>query len=126
MILYSWNLRSLDTFKQRVDVLQIFGTSKLWYVCQVLPLPIIFGKKFEALIRSFIWTGKLEKLALDEVKNTREEGGLNIVCIRSKADALFLRQTCRLLASPHFSFWQVLISMHSSISNIGLECILKM
>ena len=101
--LYSWNLRSLDTFKQRVDVLQIFGTSKLWYVCQVLPLPLMFGKKIEALIRSFIWTGKLEKLALDEIKNTREEGGLNVVCVKSKADALFLRQTCRLLASPQFN-----------------------
>ena len=89
--LYSWNLRSLDTFQQRVDVLQIFGTSKLWYVCQVLPLPFKFGKKFEALVRSFIWTGKLEKLALDEIKNSREEGGLNVVCITSKADALFLR-----------------------------------
>ena len=73
-----------------MDVLQIFGTSKLWYVCQVLPLPVMFVKKFEALIRSFIWTGKLEKLALDEIKNTREEGGLNVVCVKSKADALFL------------------------------------
>ena len=48
--LYSWNLRSLDTFQQRIDVLQIFGTSKLWYVCQVLPLPVMFGKKFEAAL----------------------------------------------------------------------------
>ena len=101
--LFSWNLRSLETFKQRIDVLQIFGTSKLWYVCQVLPLPIKFADKFEALIRKFIWTGKLEKLTLDEIKNSREEGGLNVVCIRSKADALFLRQTCRLLASPQFN-----------------------
>ena len=45
--LYSWNLRSLDTFQQRVDVLQIFGTSKLWYLCQVLPLPPAFAAKLE-------------------------------------------------------------------------------
>ena len=104
--LFSWNLRSLDTFKQRVDVVQIFATSKLWYVCQALPLPAKFAKKFEALIRSFIWTGKLEKLALDEIKNNREEGGLGVVCIRSKADALFLRQTCRLIASPQYNSFQ--------------------
>ena len=101
--LFSWNLRSLETFKQRIDVLQIFGTSKLWYVCQVLPLPVKFADKFEALIRKFIWTGKLEKLAFDEIKNSLEEGGLTVVCIRSKADALFLRRTCRLRASPQFN-----------------------
>ena len=83
--------------------MQIFGTSNLWYICQVLPLPAKFAKKFESLLRSFIWRGKLEKLALDEIKNTREKGGINVVCIRSKADALFLRQTCRLLASPLFN-----------------------
>ena len=43
--------------------------------------------------------------------NTRDQGGLNIVCVRSKADALFLRQTCRILAEPnlnsykHVRFW---------------------
>ena len=39
------NLRSLDTFQQRVDVLQIFGTSKLWYLSQVLPLPSQFANE---------------------------------------------------------------------------------
>ena len=48
--LFSWNLRSLDTFQQRVDVLQIFGTSKLWYLCQVLPLPGHLAAKFENII----------------------------------------------------------------------------
>ena len=51
----------------------------------------------------FVWVGKLEKLALDETKNTRDEGGLDIVCVRSKADALFLRQPCRMLAEPNFN-----------------------
>ena len=57
---------------------------KLWYVCQVLPLPIKIAAKFESLVRKFIWTGKLEKLALDEIKISREEGGLNVVCIRCR------------------------------------------
>ena len=101
----------MDTFQQRVDVLQIFGTSKLWYLCQVLPLPGHLAAKFENIIWRFVWVGKLEKLALDETKNTREQGGLNIVCVRSKADALFLRQTCRILAEPnlnsykHVKYW---------------------
>ena len=104
--LYSWNLRSLDTFQQRVDVLQIFGTSKLWYLSQVLPLPSQFAKKLENIIWRFVWVGKLEKLALDEIKNERNQGGLNVVCVRSKADALFLRQTCRMLAEPNLNSYK--------------------
>ena len=40
---------------------------------------------------------------MDEIKNTGEEGGLDLVCVRSKADALFLRQTCRLIANQDFN-----------------------
>jgi hypothetical protein len=69
----------------------MYGTSKLWYLCQVLPLPPSFASKFGHIIWRFLWVGKLEKLALDETKNTGEQGGLNIVCIRSKADALIQR-----------------------------------
>ena len=109
--LFSWNLRSLDTFQQRVDVVRMFGTSKLWYVCQVLPMPSKYAKQIENLIWKFVWVGKLEKLSLDETKNSRNMGGLDILCIRSKSDALFLRQTCRMLAEPdlnsyrHIQYW---------------------
>ena len=108
LTLYSWSLRSLESFQQRVDVVQIFGTSKLWYMCQVLPLPSKYASKFESILKKFIWTGKLEKLAMDETKNERSEGGLGIVCIRSEADALFLRQTCRLLASESFNSFKLI------------------
>ena len=86
--------------------MHIFGFSKIWYQCQVLPLPLKFAKQIESITRTFIWRGKLEKLALDEIKNSREEGGLNLVCVRSKADALFLRQTCRLLAYENFNSYK--------------------
>ena len=104
--IYDWNLRSLDSFQQRVDALHIFGTSKLWYLCQALPLPSEYAKRFESIIYNFVWRGKLEKLALDETKNPRDQGGLNIICIRSKSEALFLRQTCRLLADPNFNSYK--------------------
>ena len=44
-----------------------------------------------------------KKLALDETKNPRELGGLNITCVSSKADALFLLQNCRLLSNTNFN-----------------------
>ena len=37
---------------------------------------------------------------MQEVCNTQEDGGLGAVDIRSKADALFIKQSCRMLAEP--------------------------
>ena len=107
----SWSSRQLNTLLQRVEVLRVFATSKLWYMASALPLPSKFSKKFEALMGSFLWMGKLERLQLDEIKNPRLAGGLGLPCVLSKADALFLTQTCRLLISPgskqycHVRYW---------------------
>ena len=71
-----------------------------WYKASALPLPTSFGKKFESLMGRFLWAGKLERLQIDEVKNPRSSGGLGLPCVWSKSNALFLRQTCRLISDP--------------------------
>ena len=117
--LISWRSRLLLTLNLRADVLKIFATSKLWYWCQVLPLPHQYALKFEALIRSFLWRGHLEKLQIDEVKNDKLEGGLSLGCVQSKADALFARQSCRILEDKesssylHVKYWigQILVDI---------------
>ena len=96
----SWSSRQLETLVQRVEVLRIFATSKLWYKASALPLPTKFAKKFEAAMTRFLWIGKLEKLKIDEIKNPSLSGGLNLPCVISKSDALFLSQTCRMLKDP--------------------------
>ena len=96
---------------QMVEVLRIFSTSKLWYKVSALPLPTKFVKKFEAAMVRFLWIGKLEKLKIDEIKNPVLSGGLNLPCLISRADSLFLSQTCRLLRDPaskqyrHVRYW---------------------
>ena len=107
----SWSSRQLNTMIQRVEVLRIFATSKLWYKASALPLPTSFSKKFESLMGRFLWAGKLERLQVDEVKNPRSSGGLSLPCVWSKANALFLRQTCRLISDSeskqffHVKYW---------------------
>ena len=107
----SWSSRQLETLVQRVEVLRIFATSKLWYKASAIPLPAEYAKKFESAIYRFLWIGKLEKLKLDEVKNPALSGGLNLPCVISKADSLFLSQTCRLITNPdckqfnHIKYW---------------------
>ena len=110
-VLMSWSSRQLETLVQRVEVLRLFLTSKLWYKASVLPLPVKFAKKFETAMFRFIWRGKFEKLKMDEIKNPVLSGGLNLPCILSRADSLFLSQTCKLLRDPeskqycHVKYW---------------------
>ena len=48
---------------------------------------------------------------LDEIKNSILSGGLNLPCVASTADSLFLSQTCRMLTIPgtkqymHIKYW---------------------
>ena len=110
-ILMSWSSRQLETLVQRVKVLRVFATSKLWYTASALPLPVKFSKKFESAMSKFIWMGKFEKLKIDEIKNPCLSGGLNLPCIISKSDSLFLSQTCRMLKYSgsreykHIKYW---------------------
>ena len=78
------------------------------YKASALPLPKKFAKKFEAAMFRFLWIGKLEKLKIDKIKNSLLLGGLNLPCVLSKDDSLFLSQTCRLLKEPeyiHVKYW---------------------
>ena len=109
--LMSFDLRSLNTVHQRVDVVNIFAASRLWYKAQVLPLPPKYAQQIESLIYKFVWRGKLEKLALVEIHTSRQEGGLGLVEIRSKSEALLIKQCCRMLSQPdergykHVKYW---------------------
>ena len=50
----SWKERDLGSIFLRVEAVNMFPLSKLWYVSQVLPLPSSFAKKFNSLLSSFI------------------------------------------------------------------------
>ena len=99
-VLFSWSSRQLDTLAQRVEVARIFALSKLYYVAQVLPLPAKVTKKINSKLSSFIFRGRHERLKLDELENSCEDGGLGLPDIAVKADALLLKQMCRMLNHP--------------------------
>ena len=110
-VLISWKSRQLPSLRIRSDVIRIFATSKIWYFAQALPILPNFVKQIEQKIRQFLWMGQLETLPLDEMKNPPLAGGLGIPCVQSKCDALFIRQTTRILTSQsnspykHLKYW---------------------
>jgi hypothetical protein len=109
--IFSWRERKLESMFERAEVARMFAQSKLWYVCQVLPLPGSYAKKFESLLSSFLFRGKPERLKLEELFLPSSKGGLGLVDIRNKADSLLLKQFTRMLQREgegsyrHLCYW---------------------
>ena len=74
--------------------------SKLYYVAQVLPLPNKYRKQIDSSLSRFIFRGRHERLQLDELQNSYEQGGLGLPNIAVKADSLLLKQMCRMMNLP--------------------------
>merc|ERR1712240_374570 len=90
--IFSWSHRVLDTLQQRVDVIRMFGLSRVYYVASILPVTPSVVKKFESIMGKFIWSksGKILRIALDEIKNKKLDGGLQLPCLASMADSLLV------------------------------------
>ena len=99
-VLFSWQSRQLETLAQRVEVAKTFALSKLYYVAQVLPLPDKYRKQVDSSLSMFIFRGRHERLQLDELQNSYEQGGLGLPNIAVKADSLLLKQMCRMINLP--------------------------
>ena len=100
-MIYSWSRRVLDTLQQRVEVIRLFGLSRVYYVAAILPIKPEMVKKFESLMGKFLWnfSGRTLRVAIDEMKNRKEEGGLNLPCLACMANSLLFSQLCRLIKS---------------------------
>ena len=111
--IFSWSPRVLDTLQQRVEVVRIFALSRVYYVSAILPIKPAMVKKFESLIGRFIWkgSGKVLRVAINELKNVHLAGGLNLPCLATMSDALLSSQCVRLLKSgdeksmKHMDYW---------------------
>ena len=106
----------------------MFGLSRVFYVAAVLPMKSEVVKKFESLMGKYLWnfSGRILRVAIDEMKNKKMEGGLNLPCLASMADSLLFSQLCRLIKSGdkkslgHAFYWlgDILGSLAPNI-NIG-------
>jgi hypothetical protein len=58
------------------------------------PLTQPVASKVTSMAGSFLWMGHLERLAWQELHNSREAGGLGVFCISSRGQALFSKLLC--------------------------------
>ena len=111
--LMSWTSRSLVSIYQRVQIINTFAMSRLYYLASILPLPEMSAKKLDQLIGKFIWgfSGKILRVSLEDLRLPKARGGLGLKCMRRMSKSLLLSQVLRLLKSgdeksiTHMGFW---------------------
>ena len=87
--------------------------SRVYYISSILPIRTTMVKKFESLMGNFIWrgSGKVLRVALEELNNDHLAGGLHLPCLATICDALMSSQCIRLLRSGdgkslmHPNYW---------------------
>jgi len=90
-IINHWRTRELPNLQVRKTALEAFALSKLWYVAQILPLQRYLRELKEAA-GNLIWEGRLERLKWEGLQNKEEMGGLGLVDIEARAQALLVKQ----------------------------------
>jgi hypothetical protein len=63
-------------------------------MAQILHSLSRLASKVTSIAGSFLWMGHLERLAWQELHNSREAGGLGVSCISSRGQALFSKRLC--------------------------------
>ncbi len=100
----------MANLKLRMDILETFIFSKPWYLAQILPLPNQGCQQLTAVAGSFLWAGHLEQIAWQELHSPRLEGGLQVSCLASRAQALLSKQICWTIGNSgpavnHLAYW---------------------
>lgn len=88
--------RTLQTFGnrqlnllERVNVLNIYGLAKMYFVGQILPLPNQYAAQIAKYIGWFLWKSHLFRAKREEVYLPIRKGGLGLTNHQEKCKALF-------------------------------------
>jgi hypothetical protein len=105
-----WSGRRLPTLRLKRDVIETYAFSKLWYMCQILPLPSQVAQRLTSAAGSFLWRSHLERLAWQELHSPLTDGGLAVSDLNSRAQALLAKQFCWQAgngghAAGHWAYW---------------------
>ena len=109
----SWSGKFLPSLKAKIEILKMYALSRIYYLASILPINKTMIKKFESALGNFLWNGSgwLLRVAYEDIKNSREKGGLGMVCVSSMFNSLLLSQFLRLLKSAdtkyvsHILYW---------------------
>ena len=89
------------TLYQRAVIVNALLASKIWYTAHIYPYPTEISNKINTEIYTFIWGGENRKpLQRDILCNPKEEGGIGLINIFTKARSIFISTVLKKLLNP--------------------------
>ena len=76
---------------QRITAIKTYIMSKLWFVLKFFIIEEKEIKVLEKDIFHFIWKGNREFISRKQLMKKKEEGGLNMFCLRSTLKAIYIK-----------------------------------
>ena len=118
-LLNSWKQRNLSLFG-KITIIKTLALPNIIYCASMAIVPPEVYKKIEKLVYGFIWNSK-DRIKRNQLINKIEEGGLNMVDIKSRLDSLKAIWVKRILTENNNSSWNRLPRMY--FNTLGLEMI---
>ena len=108
-VLHSWRQRSLS-LSGRALIINSLALSRIWYVASMVPMPDSVSRELNTAIFKFFWKGKPDLVSRSTIAQHPFLGGLSVVSIGSKAQALLAQWVKRWSLNPGpwstlMSFW---------------------
>ena len=98
-----WKNRKLSLL-ERCIIINLVACSKIWYVGSVMYMSKYYVSRFQKLVFKFLWNIKSEPLARDTVYLSKQLGGLNVINIELKLQALRLRHVQNIINNKDVKF----------------------
>jgi hypothetical protein len=68
----------MDTLQKCSRAIETFALSQAWYMAQILPMPQRVADQLERAAGSFLWLGRFENLAWEQLQSRLTRGGLRV------------------------------------------------
>ena len=101
----SWNLL------QKIFFTHTYLLSKVWYVAQIMRIPSMYIAKIKKVLGNFLWKGNVLRVPLGVMTKSRKEGGMGLINVEVKCEALYIRQILRSIKDEQsftfywFNYW---------------------
>ena len=102
-IIGSWRGGKFMPLINRPKSINLFCLSKLWYKCSTINLRVCDVNKISSNIKSWLFADQLEKPEAHVLFRSRMEGGLGLVSVQYKAQALLTRSFLESALIPKFN-----------------------
>ena len=119
-----WNFKEFDML-QRITALKTFILSKLWFILNFIYLDKNEIMILERKIYKYLWSNKQELIKRATLIRSKKEGGLDMIDINSKMEAIRIKQYLYILNNYNkieyqYSLKWLKFKMRNFISNINI------